>query len=166
MDPISAIFASYLDVVSTLVSQRYLDVTGTEVKSVVVQHNGTQVPYAYQRWKIQPKSVCQSYTDNIETFSSCTLAAKSLFTNACDHLQKNPANDWRHRSLQNMYCTAAVSYQPTVANIGWSSDAPPLDEARTECNLAIAALVGNSDSAARQRKKEACDRYDAMKAGR
>jgi len=87
-----------------------------------------------------------------------------MFTEACQHLQKKPSSDWRQTKLQNMYCTAAVTYQPTVANIGWSAESSPLDDARAACNLAIAELVGNPDPAARQRKKTACDQYDALKA--
>jgi hypothetical protein len=164
MDPIGAIFASIVDVISNPISQRFADVTGTQVQSHVVEHQGIPVPYSYQLWKIQPKSVCHSYGNNVEDFSRCTVAAKSMFTEACQHLQKEPAADWRHTKLQNMYCTAAVSYQPTVAAIGWSADTSPLDEARAACNLAIAELVGNPDPAARQRKKAACDKYDALKA--
>ena len=164
MDPIGAIFASIVDVISNPISQRFADVTGTQIQSDVVEHQGIQVPYSYQLWKIQPKSVCHSYGNNVEDFSRCTVAAKSMFTEACQHLQKKPSTDWRHTKLQNMYCTAAVTYQPTVANIGWSPDTSPLDEARAACNLAIAELVGNPDPAARQRKKAACDKYDALKA--
>ncbi|MCB0253945.1 MAG: hypothetical protein KDI55_09465 [Anaerolineae bacterium] len=166
MDPIGAIFASIVDVISTPITQHYSDVAGLQVQTLVVEHQGVRVPYSYQLWKIQTQSVCQGQGATVDQFSRCTVAAKSMFTEACDQLQKKPGSDWRHTELQNMYCTAAVSYQPTVANIGWSADTSPLDEARAECNLAIAELVGNSDPAARQRKKVACDKYDALKAGK
>lgn len=166
MDPISAIFAPIVDVISAPIAQRTTDVMGTRVQTLVVEHQGIRVPYSYQLWKIQPKSVCHGYAGHVEEFSRCTVAAKSMFTEACGQLQKKPGSDWRHTKLQNMYCTAAVSYQPTVARIGWSADTTPLYEARAECNLAIAELVGNTDPAARQRKKAACDRYDALKAAR
>jgi hypothetical protein len=167
MDPISAMFASYLDAISSNVAQHTSDVLGTEIQAQVVEHQGVQVPYTYQLWKIQPKSVCESYRGNIDNYSHCTSAAKSLFADTCEYLQQHPGDGWKHRKLKNMYCMAAVSYQPTVATIGWSSEeASPLEEARAACNLAIAELVGNTDPAARRRKQAACDTYDSLKAGK
>jgi hypothetical protein len=166
MDPISLIFASVVDAISAPIEQSFTDVMGTQVQTLLVEHQGVRVPYSYQRWKIQHKSVCDRYADSIEDYSRCTVAAKSLFTDACRRLQEDPDDGWRHAKLQTMYCTASVSYQPTVANISWSAETSPLEEARTECNLAIAELVGNSDPDARQRKKVACDRYDALKESR
>lgn len=166
MDPIGLIFASVVDVISAPIEQSVADVMGTRVQTLVVEHQGVQVPYSYQLWKIQPKSVCDRHIGSIEHFSRCSVAAKSLFTEACSQLKESPDSSRRHAKLQNMYCTASVSYQPTLANISWSAETPPLEEARTECNMAIAELVGNTNPAARQRKNLACDRYDALKEGR
>jgi len=166
MDPISAVFASVLDVVSNQISDHLLDVTGARQQSVIVEHQGVRIPFSYQRWTIQPQSVCRNQGRNVEEFSRCTVAAKSMFSEACERLQKERGTGWRHAKLQNMYCSAAVSYQPTVANIGWSAESSPLDEARTACNLATAELIGNPDPAAKRRKQEVCDRYNALKAGK
>ena len=145
MDPIGAIFASIVDVISNPISQRFADVTGTQIQSVVVEHQGIQVPYSYQLWKIQPKSVCHSYGNNVEDFSALHGRRQIHVHGGLPAPAKEFPPPIGDTKLQNMYCTAAVSYQPTVANIGWSADTSPLDEARAACNLAIAELVGNPD---------------------
>ena len=49
----------------------------------MVDRQGVRIPYSYQLWTIQPKSVCQSYGGNVEEFSRCTVVAESMFTEAC-----------------------------------------------------------------------------------
>jgi hypothetical protein len=164
MDPISAFFASIVDVTSNSIMQTYADATGMQLQSLVVNHDGIPVPYSYQLWQIKPDSVCHSYRNTVQDYSRCTVAAKAMFTQACQELQAKPSRNAQHTKLQNMYCMASMTYQPTIANISWSGGSSALDEARTACNAAIAGQVGNPDPAARQRKKAACDQYDALKA--
>ena len=58
MDPISVIFASYLELVSVGVTNKMTDIVGTQMQSVVVEHQHIKIPYSYQLWRIRPKSVC------------------------------------------------------------------------------------------------------------
>ena len=67
------------------VTQRTLDVIGTEIQSRVVENGGIKVPYAYLLRNIQPKPVCARYSSNVDNHSRCTVAAKSLFTDTCEH---------------------------------------------------------------------------------
>ena len=100
MDPISVIFASYLDIVSTSVHEHTTDLLGTEIQAVMVEHQGIKVPYSYHMWRINNQSVCETYQNNFDTYSKCTVAAKSLFADVCDHLQKKPNKHWRKNSEQ------------------------------------------------------------------
>lgn len=166
MDPISAIFASYLDIVSNSVSEHTADILGTEIQSVIVEHEDVKVPYTYQMWRIKEPSVCASYKDDFNIYSNCTLTAKSLFSNVCESLQKNPRKHWKHRKIKNMYCNAAISYKPTMATVNWTQNDTTFDDARSECNTAKAEFLGRSDSVARKKISKACKKYEALKAGK
>ena len=163
MDPISAAFASYLDLVSTRVTEHMTDTLGTEIQAVVVQHQGIRIPYSYQIWKIRPSSVCSSYRPNAIQFSKCTLAAQSLFQDTCAYLQANPQEHWKHHKLTNMYCLAAESYKPTIANMQWTQEPSLMEQAQTECNLAVTVLMNNPSSENQAKKDAACIRYQSLK---
>lgn len=159
MDPLSLIFASYLDMVSNTVHSHVTDVMGTEISVLAVDHGGITVPYSYQLWQIRAKTVCSTYSENVLKYSRCTIAARSLFSDICQHLQENPSSRWKQKKLKNMYCNAAMTYQPTVATVQWSGDVSVLEVARAECNTAIAGLMGSSDLVLRKKKEKACGEY-------
>ena len=163
MDPISAVFASYMDLVSAQTTGRMTDMLGTQLESRVVEHSGIRVPYAYQLWQIRQDSVCASYRQDLTRFAPCTRAAQSLFQDTCSYLQANPQQDWQHAELTNMYCEAAVYYRPTTAEVQWTKEQTPLDQARAACNLAIAQLLHDPSPENRQKKAATCGRYDALK---
>lgn len=74
MDPVSYLFSAYLN----LVQQQVSDIYGTELKSLVVEYEGEQIPFAFQFWQLQPKSVCRSYEQDARRFSQCTVKAAAL----------------------------------------------------------------------------------------
>ena len=162
MDPISAAFASYIDLVSFRATKRMTDMLGTEVQTVVVEHQGIRIPYMYQIWKIKPKSVCSSYSQNISNYSKCTIAAQSLFKDTCAYLQANPKEHWKHLKLKNMYCAAAITYKPTMASIESAAVQSPLDKARAKCNLAVAEAMGNQSNENKKKKEKACAEYRTL----
>jgi len=163
MDPISVIFASYLELVSFGVTNKMTNLLGTEIQSVVVEHQSTKVPYSYQLWRIRPKSVCNTYNLNIEEFSRCTLAAKSLFNETCLHLQKGEKEHWKYTKMKNMYCNASITFKPTIANIREATVETPLQLARTECNIATAELMENRNSKIQKKKENSCAKYHNLK---
>lgn len=163
MDPISAIFASYLELVSVGVTNKMTDIVGTQVQSVVVEHQHIKIPYSYQLWRIRPKSVCNTYNLNIEEFSRCTLAAKSLFKETCLYLQKGEKEQWKYTKMKNMYCNASITFKPTIANIQEATVKTPLQLARTECNIATAELMGNHNSKIQKKKESSCAKYQSLK---
>jgi len=163
MDPISAIFASYLELVSVGVTNKMTDIVGTQMQSVVVEHQHIKIPYSYQLWRIRPKSVCNTYNLNIEEFSRCTLAAKSLFNDTCLYLQKGEKEQWKYTKMKNMYCDASITFNPTIAYIQEASVKTPIQLARTECNVATAELMGNYNSIIQKKKENSCAKYQSLK---
>jgi len=145
MDPVSLLFTAYLDSIQNTVHARFTDLHGTEIKAVAIDYQSVEVPYQYQLWRVKDKSVCLPYKSQITQFSKCTLAAKALFGDLCTQLNDKPNNHWRHSKLKNMYCNAAVSFEPTVARIGVADKRSEEETARAECNLAIAAALGSRD---------------------
>lgn len=163
MDPLSALFASYLELMSNTVHTHMTDRMGTELQAVVVKHRGIPVPYSYQLWRIRPQSVCGRYRDDIGIYSKCTVAARSLFEQTCGHLQTNKTTHWKQQKLKNMYCAAAVGYQPTLATLERPKEKTPLEAARSACNTAIAEQMGNPDPAVRKQRENACGEYQAIR---
>ena len=146
MDPISFVFAAYMDVVQNTVHAQVTDTLGTEVKAVIIDYQGVEVPFQYQIWRVKEQSVCLSYQSNLTHYSHCTVKAKSLFSALCTQLSKKPSDHWRYIKIKNMYCNAAVSYKPTIASIGAAEEKTEDEKARAACNLAIAAALGSRDS--------------------
>ncbi|MFK5913626.1 MAG: hypothetical protein QM484_04555 [Woeseiaceae bacterium] len=162
MDPLSAAFASYLELVSNTAKKSYADVVGVNETSLVVNYNGIAVPYKFQLWKIKDKTVCSTYSNNIAKYSKCTLMAKSLFSDTCNHMNKNKIYDGKKKQIRNMYCRAAKTFKPTVASISKANDRTPVALARSKCNMAIADAMGSSEPYLKNQKNEACDRYKKL----
>ncbi|MDF1762896.1 MAG: hypothetical protein P1U57_05765 [Oleibacter sp.] len=164
MAGLTAAIASLMMLPGQHMGNEIIESAGYEVKSVVIDHNGIDVPFSYQLWKVIPKSVCSSYSQNISGFSKCTLAAKDLFTETCLHYDFGSLNNRNSYKLKNMFCNASVSYQPVLANVQWSSEPSEIDQARSDCNVAKAALLGRPhDPQAVKVEKEACSLYQSLK---
>ncbi|MDR6996140.1 hypothetical protein J2Y65_002833 [Aeromonas salmonicida] len=146
MDPVSYLFSAYLN----LVQQQVADIYGTEVKTLVVEYEGEQVPFAFQFWQIQPKSVCRPYKQDVRRFSQCTVKASALFHKLCDDLTKQDDSSWQLPKFRTMYCSAAVSYRPMIAEIG---DAKLAERA---CNQAILAAMDSDDETLLAQRDKAC----------
>jgi hypothetical protein len=155
MDPISAVLAAVIEQGAGTVAAGMRSALGTDVTSVVVEYQGYQVPFSYQMWQLKPKSVCDTYRSDVAAFSGCTVAAKSLFGALCKELQEKPSATLSYGSLKNLYCTAAVSFQPTHATVQWSAQSQT-DDARQECRLAQAALLAENTPETRKRREVAC----------
>ncbi len=164
MDALSAVFASYLDAVSTITAKHMTDVIGTEVEAVIIEHDGYQVPFKHQMWRINERSICDNYRQEMTQFAGCTVAAKDLFERTCHHLQVNPDEHWKHKKLKNMYCNAAVSFQPTIANLQWSKqEGVALADAQQACSLATLEAVNHSNAETGKRRDQACEDYARLK---
>ena len=151
MDPVSYLFSAYLNLVQQQVSDHY----GTEPKTLVVEYEGEQVPFAFQFWQIQPKSVCRPYEQDVRRFSQCTVKASALFHKLCDDLTRQDDSSWQLPKFRTMYCSAAISYRPMIAEIG-DAQQSPAKLAERACNQAILAAMDSDDETLLAQRDKAC----------
>lgn len=151
MDPVSYLFSAYLNLVQQQVSDHY----GTEPKTLVVEYEGEQVPFVFQFWQIQPKSVCRPYEQDVRRFSQCTVKAAALFQTLCDDLTRQDDSSWQLPKLRTMYCSAAISYRPMIAEIGDTKQSPA-KLAERACNQAILAAMDSDDATLLAQRDKAC----------
>lgn len=164
MDPISLFFISYAELIQGITQKRILDVKGTDISSISVMHDGVDIPFSFQLWRIRDNSVCSKYSANAAQYSSCTVAARSLFNDMCGELQKVDSTELKQKRIKNMYCNAAVQFKPVVANVQWTEARSELDIARRECNTALAAASGSVDPELIARRDYSCQEYRELKA--
>jgi hypothetical protein len=150
MDPVSYLFSAYLN----LVQQQVSDIYGTEPKSLVVEYEGEQIPFVFQFWQLQPKSVCRNYEQDARRFSQCTVKASALFGKLGDELSRQDSN-WQQPQYRAMYCAASVNYRPMIADIRESKQ-DPARQAEHACNQAILAAMDSDDEALLAQREQAC----------
>lgn len=163
MDPVSFLFSSYLNAVHTATYDHLTESMGTQLQAVVIEYDGVKVPFQYQMWMVRDASVCQRYRNHVGDYSTCTQTASRLFNDLCHQLSQPPSGDWRKGKLRNMYCNAAVSYKPTIANIAAAADHSDLQQARQRCNAATVAAMGSSDFELRQQRDQLCKHYQDLR---
>jgi len=163
LDPVSYVFAAYLNTVQSTVSNHFSETRNLEVTPVVVEYEGVPISYQHQMWRVRPESVCANYKQRISQFSECTTKASRLFNALCSELKQTSSSNWQQAKFQTMYCNAAISFKPTVANIGAAPALSGLDEARQACNAATVSAMGNSDPRLARERNTACDHYRGLK---
>lgn len=109
---------------------------GTQIKAVVIEFEGSEIPFQFQLWNIREKSVCANVGKNVEEYSQCTIKAAKLFNSLCGELTAGKTRD--------MYCNAAVTYKPTRASIQAGTEVTALDEAKSACNKAIIEAMASN----------------------
>ena len=159
----SFVFSAYLNTVQSTVSNHFNETRNLEVTPVVIEYEGVSVSYQHQLWRVRSESVCANHKQNLSQFSRCTAKAARLFNALCSQLRASGSDDWKQVKIQNMYCNAAISFKPTVANIGSAPTPDPLDEARRACNAATVAAMGNSDPRLARERDKACENYRELK---
>lgn len=165
VDPVTFVFSAYLNSVQSIVSDHLIETKNAEVTPVVIEYEGGSVSFQHQWWRVRPDSVCANYRQDIAEFSRCTVRASRLFNALCSELSASGSEDWRQLKIRNMYCNAAVSFRPTIANVSPASEKTELEKARQNCNAATVAAMGSRDPKLLLKKKELCDVYREMKAG-
>lgn len=140
------------------------DVMGTELQTNIVEYHDHKIDYQYQLWKIKPDSVCNSQKNKlINEYSACTTAAKAMFNETCQYLSQNPQNHWKHSKLNNMYCTAAVSYTPITATISRPSKVETeIWEAKQKCSLLTLEAGESTNPGIEKKRKIACEHAKAV----
>lgn len=136
---------------------------GTEIKAIVIEYDGTQIPFQYQMWRIRESSVCNNLKHSVAEFSQCSIKASRLFNELCSGLATNQNDDPIYRKTKNMYCNAAISYEPTVANISSETPESELLKAKRECNAATIEAMDTNDPSAIGHRDRTCQKYNELK---
>jgi hypothetical protein len=163
MDPVSYLFSAYLTSVQNEVYVSMTENMGTEISAVVVEYEGTSIPFQHQLWTIRPKSVCAHNSASLAEHSACTIKAGLMFNDVCQSLTAKPRRDIKYTKARNMYCNAAVTFKPVVAKISASGNKSDVSLARSACNAATIAAMGNRDPKSVRERDAACGNYQALK---
>ncbi|MCB1690984.1 MAG: hypothetical protein KDI33_20985 [Halioglobus sp.] len=163
MDPVSYLFSAYLNSFQTATANHLTESIGTEIKAVVIEYEGTKIPFQYQMWRIREPSVCANLTQNTADYSQCTVKASELFNKLCTEIPTKKNADWKYSKTKNMYCNAAMTYQPMIASISSESPESELLQAKKKCNAATVEAMGSSDPAAIGRRDRTCQKYNELK---
>jgi hypothetical protein len=130
---------------------------GLNPKTLVVQQDGLDVSFTYQRYKIDLKSVCSNYIDDITLKSDCSHAALKVFREGCSMDSFGDAPSSQVPRLKGMFCNAAYTYKPIIARITSSTGVTSRTKSSPECNLAILSLMSGKTPEKIKAKNEACN---------
>jgi hypothetical protein len=155
MDPLSALFAGFVQQAGESISQAAISGMNAEPETVIVDYHDQRVSFVHQLWRIRPESVCADQRARLADDAPCTQAAQALFEEACARLTAQPVRDPAARSLRTMYCNAAERFQPTQANIQWSDNRPATIQ-DVDCRRAKALQVLEDSAENRARVQAAC----------
>lgn len=155
MDVVSAVFATYLDVVSNSVHERMTDRMNIEVQAKIVSYQDYQISYSYQLWRIQEKSVCETYSQDLNQKSFCSQAAKSMFRDMCYYLQNNPQTGSKFKKTKNMYCNAATNFKPLISTVSLD-DKSDSQKSKQACSVAILKAMDAPTSENIEARKKVC----------
>jgi hypothetical protein len=159
LDIVSAVFATYLDAVSNTVHDRFRDSMNTEVTAKIVSYQDYQISYSHQLWKIQDKSVCETYSEDLNQKSLCSQAAKNMFRDMCHYLQNKPQSGSKFKSTKNMYCNAATNFKPLIATVSFNEKSEN-QKSKQACSVAILKAMDEPTDSNIQARKKACSQND------
>lgn len=157
MDPLSQLFAAYLQAASNNIADHYMDSMNTTVTTQNLVYQGTTIRFQHQLWKIRPNSVCTDFEQQATQYSKCTQQAKAMFTELCTQLSSMDNLNHKGRSLSNMYCNASLSYNPMIAYISKPEQKTEQELKQKECNLMILKAMQDSTLEVAKQKDRACD---------
>ena len=123
--------------------------------SLVLNYQETHIPYSHRQWRVLDQSVCDVHDRNSTSYSDCTLKAKSLFNQICSALSNQVTNYWHHQKYKEMYCNAAVNFQPMVATISYGGSTQITSEEK-KCNQLILKALVNKDTQSIDEREQAC----------
>lgn len=154
MDPLSQLFAAYLEMVSNNITNAYVDASNTAITSQALNYKGTEIQFQHFLWQIKQESVCANLKQQAIPYSKCTQQAKSMFTDLCNQLFSMKNLNQKGRSLSRMYCNASLSYKPMIATISTPAQKSKQQLKDKECNqLILKAMQDDSPEVAKRRDK-------------
>ena len=157
MDPLSQLFAAYLQAASNNITDRYMDSMNTTVTTQSLIYNDTQIRFQHQLWKIRSKSVCSDLEQQATQYSKCTQHAKAMFTELCTQLSSKDNLNHKGRKLSNMYCNASLNYKPMIAYISEPVKKTEQELQQKECNLMILKAMQDSTPEILGQKEKVCN---------
>ncbi|MBL4832200.1 MAG: hypothetical protein JKY55_20270, partial [Aliivibrio sp.] len=156
MDPLSQLFAAYLQAASNNIADHYLDSMNTTVTTKSLIYHDTTIHFQHQMWKLRANSVCSDLEQDATQFSLCTQQAKAMFTELCNQLSSKDNLNQKGRKLSNMYCNASLSYKPMIAYISEPEKKTEQELKQKECNLLILKAMQDKNPEIAERKEKAC----------
>ncbi|MGI2002268.1 hypothetical protein [Shewanella frigidimarina] len=156
MDPLSQLFAAYLESVSNNVSKVYSDTHNTTVTTKALQYEDTEIRFQHQLWRIRNDSVCANLIQDSTQYSKCTQLAKNMFNEVCIKLSSNEKLSTKGRSISNMYCNASINYKPIVAQISQPKAKTAQQLADKLCNQLILESMQDNSEVIKKQKEAAC----------
>lgn len=118
MDPLSQLFAAYLEMVSNNITSAYVDASSRTTTAQTLNYKGTEIRFQHFLWQVKQESVCADLKQKAMTYSNCTQQAKAMFSDLCNQLSAMNNLNNKGRSLSRMYYNASLSYKPLVATLG------------------------------------------------
>ena len=150
-------YLSFTHSLSRAISQEYTESVGLTLESVMVDYQDQPVSYQYQMWRLKPNSVCLPLKDiNVLQYSQCSMAAQQFFIETCKQLTNKASKDWLHPKYKRLYCNAAASFQPIVAQVRRSSPVQENTVKKQQCSLLILKAMRSRDPLDIQLRDEAC----------
>lgn len=159
MDPLSQLFAAYLEMVSSNITDVYIDSTNTTVTTKSLVYQGTNIRFQHFLWQVKQESVCADLKLQATPYSKCTQQAKSMFTDLCNQLSGMNNLNQKGRSLTRMYCNASLTYKPMVAYISTPKPKTEQELKQKECDLLILKAMQDSNPEVLKEKEKACAWY-------
>ncbi|WP_392341926.1 hypothetical protein [uncultured Shewanella sp.] len=156
MDPLSQLFAVYLESVSNNVSKIYSDNLNTTITTKVLRYENTEIRFQHQLWRIRNDSVCANLIQDSTQYSECTQLAKTMFNEVCVKLSSNENLSAKGRSISNMYCDATITYKPMVAQISQPKAKTAQQFEDQLCNQLILEAMQNDSEDIQKQKQAAC----------
>ena len=156
MDPISQLFAAYLEMVSSNIVASYEDAANTRVVSQRLVYEDTPIGFQHQLWRIRDNSVCADIKQDVTQYAYCTRKAKHMFASLCQQLSGRDDLNQHGRRLSTMYCNAALSFKPMIAHIGEPSSRSEQQRAQKRCNELILKAMQDKRPEVQQQKAAAC----------
>ncbi|WP_345853211.1 hypothetical protein [Shewanella algae] len=81
MDPLSQLFAAYLEMVSNNITSAYVDAANTTVTTQTLTYQGTDIRFQHFLWQVKQESVCADLKQQATAYSKCTMQAKAMQDN-------------------------------------------------------------------------------------
>lgn len=156
MDPLAQLFAAYLQTAAGSFQEAYADHTDLHGRVERIVYQGNEIQFQHQLWKVKQPSVCANLKQNATLYSACSVQAKSMFQDLCSRLSESTKLNSKGQHMNRMYCNAASSYKPMIAQISNPSHKSPQQKKQQKCNLLILEAMQNPKPEIKRQRNAAC----------